>query len=281
MPPLPPERREPVAHSGGFCFRTAMRFVYPLMLLSSMFLTDACVQYHYSPNFLQTPYVDSKGDGQVTAAVSGGPVTANGDFHASYSPIKHGTVMLNSFHYITRYTNQTFFGAPSEQYSTKGYFLEGAIGGYIPFEYTTAAIYTGWGFGHLENDYDLGRVANFSLQRFFVQPTMTFKIDWFRLGLGLRLVSLHVPSGFVDQRIDQLEIQKIQNIEQDSPIWFPEVGGNIGFHLEPITFTGNCVLVAPNVVGKYGFRSSSVGLALSIELEDLFKTKEKNNEAPK
>ena len=252
-----------------------MRTIYTITRFIPLLCLCSCVQYHYSPNFVQTPYLDSKGDGQVTAAVSGGPVTVNGDFHASYSPVKYGTVMLNSFHYLTRYTDQTFFGAPSRQHSTKGYFLEGAIGGYIPFEYTTAAIYTGWGFGHLENDYDLGRVANFSLQRFFVQPTMTFKIDWFRLGMGLRLVSLHLPSGYVDQRIDQLDIQKIQNIEHDSPIWFPEVGGNIGFQLKPITFTGNCVLVAPNIAGKYGFRSSSLGLAISLELEDLFKKKEK------
>lgn len=240
-----------------------------------------CVQYHYSPNFVQTPFAAKKGEGAVSAAVSGSPTSINGDFHASYSPVKHGTVMLNYFRARSSVETANFFGSPTYLQSTKGHFLEGAVGGYAPFSFGTAAIYVGWGKGQMRNDYGIQRIAELGLRRFFVQPTFTFKNDWLRLGMGLRFVRLSFPTGDVDYRIEPSDIEVIQRLERESPLWFPELGGNIGVYFKPVTITGSLVFIASPLASEFGFDRSNVGIGISLELQELFKKQEKKKEKKK
>ncbi len=251
----------------------------PISLLIAGFLlfSVGCVQYHYSPNFIQTPFVGQKGDGQVTAAVSGSPVALNGDFHASYSPIKHGTVMLNYFHTSSSFTEVNFFSSPSYVQTAKGYLVEGAVGAYRPLAFGTAALYVGWGQGQMRNDYGIERIAALRLQRFFVQPTFTFKNDWFRLGMGLRVVQLHFPSGDIDYRIEPADIEIIQRLEKGSPFWFPELGGNVGVHFKPVTISASLVIAASRAASEYGFDGSNIGVGISLELQELFKKRSRNS----
>ena len=65
----------------------------------------------------------------MTAAASGSPVSINGDFHASYSPIKHGTVMVNYFRARSSFEDVNFFSGPTYVQSAKGYLVEAAAGG--------------------------------------------------------------------------------------------------------------------------------------------------------
>jgi hypothetical protein len=249
-----------------------------LMFAACMLFAASCTQYHYSPNFVQTPYLDKKGDGIVTAAVSGSPVSINGDFHASYSPIKYGTVMLNYFRNRSSFEDQNFFGGPTLIQSSKGYLMEGAVGGYRPCAFGTAAVYVGWGQGKMRNDYGVQRIADLRLQRFFIQPTFTFKNDWFRFGVGMRVVRLNYPSGDIDYRIEPSDIAIIQRLENESPFWFPELGGNIGIHFKPVTFSANLVIVASRRATDYGFDGSNAGVGISVELHELFKKPVKQDE---
>ncbi|MBC7773906.1 MAG: hypothetical protein H7246_00600 [Phycisphaerae bacterium] len=251
----------------------------PFILIFAGFLLLAagCVQYHYSPNFVQTPYVVKKGDGMVTAAISGSPVALNGDFHASYSPIKYGTVMLNYFQAHSSFTENNFLGGPSYLQTTKGYLVEGAVGAYKPFSFGTAALYVGWGQGQMRNDYGINRIADLGLQRFFVQPTFTYKNDWFRLGIGLRFVRLNFPSGNIDYRIEPADVVIIQRLEKESPFWFPEMGGNIGIHFKPVTISANLVIMATRPAAEYSFDASNIGVGLSLELQELFKKRNRNS----
>jgi hypothetical protein len=244
-----------------------------LLFISLIFFGTGCVHYYYAPNSLQTPYIEKKGDGVVTAAISGNPRTLNGDFHASYSPIKQGTVMLNYFHTRNSFENTNFFSGPTYVQSSVGYLVEAAVGGYRPIAFGTGALYMGWGLGEMQNNYGIDRIADIRLQRFFVQPTFTFKTDWFRLGMGMRLVRLSFPSGNIDYRIEPSDIQVIQNLDKNSPFWFPEFGGNLGFHFKPVTISLNLVLLASQSASEYGFDSSNMGLGISIELQELFKKK--------
>lgn len=248
-----------------------------LMRYPSLFITAfslgfvGCVQYHYSPNFVQTPSIQKKGDGVLTAAVGGSPVALNGDFHASYSPVKHGAVMLNYFRTRSSYTDNNIFGGTSYTETGKGSLLEGALGAYMPVAFGTGALYAGWGLGQMRNDYGIGRIADFKLNRFFVQPTFTFKNDWLRLGLGLRVVRLSYPSGSIDYRIEPADIEVIRRLEKASPFWFPEYGGNLGVHFKPFTISASFVLIGSSPAVDYGFDRSNVGLGLSAELQELFK----------
>ena len=245
-------------------------FLFAALLLLSV----GCVQYHYAPNAVQTPYIEKKGDGMVMAAVGGGPGTLNGDFQASYSPIKHGAVMLNYFRTNTSFENTNFFGGPTYQEISKGYLYEGAVGGYTPLAFGTGALYVGYGQGQMHNDYGIERIADLRLRRFFIQPTFTFKNDWLRLGMALRLVRLHFPSGNIDYRIEPADIDVIQRLERDSPFWFPELGGNLGIHFKPVTISANVVVIGARPAAENGFDISNMGLGISFELQEMFK---KNN----
>jgi len=258
------------ALSGGFIKPIAMRFV-TLCIAASLFANFGCVQYHYSPNFIQTPYLEKKGNAEIKAAVSGSPISINGDFHASYSPIKHGVVMLNFYRTHSRFEDSNFFSGTTYNKASDGYLVEGAVGTYFPFSFGSGALYVGSGQGRMRNDYGIGRISDLRTQRFFIQPTFTFKNDWFRIGMGMRLVMLNFPSGKVDYRIEPEDIQIIQRLERESPFIFPEIGGNIGIHLKPITISANMVLVLTKPDSDYGFDGSNVGIGLSVELAEIFK----------
>ncbi|MFN0037231.1 MAG: hypothetical protein ACKVUS_19405 [Saprospiraceae bacterium] len=252
--------------------RTISLLVAPFLLFAF-----GCVQYHYSPNFVQTPYIGDKGDGTVTAGIGGGPKTLNGDFHASYSPVKYGTVMLNYFHTHSSFEDPNFFGPPTYKESIKGYLVEGGVGTYAPFAFGTGALYAGWGQGRMRNDYGIGRIALLQFQRFFVQPTLTFKNDWFRIGMGLRLVRLSFPAGDVDYRIEPHDLEVIQRLERESPFWFSELGGNIGVHFKPVTLSGHLVLLMAKPSDDYGFDGSNMGVSISFDLQEMFKKRGTRN----
>lgn len=247
-----------------------MRFSF-LCCAVSLFLNFGCVQYHYSPNFIQTPYLEKKGNAEIKAAISGSPVSINGDFHASYSPIKRGAVMLNYYRTHSSFEDSNFLGGTTYVQASDGYLLEGAIGTYFPVSFGSGALYIGGGQGRMRNDFGINRIADLRLQRFFVQPTFTFKNDWFRLGMGVRLVMLNFPTGKVDYRIEPEDIQVIQRLERESPFIFPEIGGNLGIHLKPITISANMVLVLTKPDSDLGFDGSNVGIGLSVELAEIFK----------
>jgi hypothetical protein len=146
----------------------------------------------------------------------------------------------------------------------------------MPIAFGTGALYAGWGRGHMRNDYGIQRIADLGIQRFFIQPTFTFKNDWFRLGMGVRLVGLNYPTGDIDYRIEPSDIEGIRRLETDSPFWFPEIGGNIGIHFKPVTVSAGMVLVVSGPANDFGYDSSNFGLGITFELQEMFK----KNKAP-
>lgn len=203
----------------------------------------------------------------IAASFGGSPVTLRGDFHASYSPIKYGTVMLNYFRTRTNFNDSDFFNGTNYLKQTQGDLFEGAAGAYLPLAFGTGALYLGYGQGRMRNDFGLDRIADLRLQRLFVQPTFTFKSDWFRLGMALRIVRLNFPSGEIDYRIEQEDLRVIQRLEQNSPFWFPEIGGNIGIHFKPITITANLILVGTKNAVEYGIDPMNFGLGIIYEIQ--------------
>ncbi len=210
----------------------------------------------------------------VTAAVSGSPTSINGDFHVSYSPVKHGSVMLNYYRSRSSFEdNNNFFVVPSYPQTAKGQLIEGALGTYTQIGFFTGSLYAGWGLGQMRNDYGIERIADLRMNRFFVQPTFSFKNNWLRLGMGLKLVRLNFTSGEIDYRIEPEDIQVIQRLENEPPFWFPELGGNVGIHFKPVTVSANLVFVASTVAADFGFDLSNIGLGVTFELQEMFRKK--------
>jgi hypothetical protein len=234
-------------------------------------MANSCVQYHYSPNFIQTPYLEKKGEAMVSASVSGDPTSVGGDFHASWSPVKNGTVMLNHYRNRSRFQDPNFFGGTTYLEEAKTFLVEAAAGGYFPLSFGTCAIYAGGGIGRSRNDYGIERIAKINMNRWFLQPTFTFKNDWFRIGMGMRLILINFPAGNIDYRIEPEDIAVIQGLENDGPFVFPEFGGNIGIHFKPVTISAHLVILPSPRALEYNFDGSNFGLGLSVDLHKLGK----------
>lgn len=235
--------------------------------LSAILSLLNCSQQHYSPNIIYTPVVEKKGDVTVSAALIGGENTLSGHFHASYSPLNHGLLMVNHYRTSAAFHNSsTIFFPPSEPFtqSYKIQLTEGCIGAYRPISFGIGTIMAGWGMGTTLNDYGQTRLANLKFSRVFVQPSLGFKNSWFRIGMGLRLVRLHFISGQVDYRIEPHDITYIRNLETQTPIWFPEVGGNIGLTMKNATIFGSVVL---NQYGKSNYAFGRVNIALGVNID--------------
>lgn len=253
---------------GRFFYGSNMRWLF-FGAATLAVLLSSCVQYHYSPNFVPTPHLEQKGEATVRAAVSGGPTSLGGDFHAAWSPVKHGTVMVNYYRRHARFEDFDFIGGANYENVSKGFLLEGALGGYVPFSFGMGSLYAGGGYGRTMNDYGNGRIAELSLNRLFIQPTFTFKNDWFKIGMGMRVIMLSFPSGEIDYRIDTDDIEVLQRLERQSPFIFPELGGDIGVYFKPVTLSGHLVLVPSQRALEYGFDSSNVGISLGLDLHEL------------
>lgn len=246
-------------------------------LLAMAFLCFSCVQYHYTPNFIQTPAIEKKGDGVIYGGLNLDFNGRKGDFHASFSPVPHISLVSNFLRVNTAYTHNDFSAPSSYRYKEQGHLWEAGIGGYYPIGFGTVAVYAGYGVGRMRNDYDLGRVADLRLERYYLQPTYTFKTKHVRLGIGMRVARLHYPQANIDYRIDQSEIDVLKRIEQDSPFLMTEFGGTIGYYQKPFFFSMHGLISAHPGWASYNFDASNVGMGIGVELQDIkFKKKEKS-----
>ncbi|HAD13617.1 MAG TPA: hypothetical protein DCF33_14420, partial [Saprospirales bacterium] len=153
--------------------------------------------------------------------------------------------------------------------------VEAAAGGYFPLSFGTCAIYAGGGIGRARNDYGIQRIAKINHNRWFVQPSFTFKNDWFRIGMGMRLILINFPSGNIDYRIEPEDIAVIQGLENDSPFIFPEFGGNMGIRINPVTISAHLVVLPAPRALEYNFDGSNFGVGLSLDLHELGKKQKK------
>ena len=198
-----------------------------------------------------------------------------GEFHGSYSPVRHLTLSSNFLRVNSSFTSNDFTGFSTYRYKTKGHLWEAAVGGYYPVGYGTFAVYAGYGAGRMRHDYDLGRIADLRIARYFVQPSFTYKSKWFRLGLAFRLAGLHYPHADIDYRIEQNEIDVLRLIEADTPFFMTEFGGNIGFYIKPITIFAHGVLSTHPGWSAYNFDATNIGAGIGIDIQDISFKKEK------
>lgn len=241
----------------------------------ALLLSSCNNHYHYSPNTLNIPHANERGQGSITALVGGDPNTLSGELKLSYSPVKNATLMLNYFGTRSNFTDYNFFTNQFLDKKIRGQFVEVGGGGYVPSFFGTAALYAGGGMGYMNNDYGYAKYSKLRLNRLFIQPTFSFKNDWLRLGMGVRVVCLNFPTGDVDYAIEETYLEQIRKLESDGPFWLAEFGGNIGIYFHGISLTANAMLAPAPYVYEYGFDPFNVNIGLSYEFSALKKKKKK------
>lgn len=196
--------------------------------------------YNYAINSLNIPCLAKKGDATLSIGWSRGIAFQALELQGVYSPTSHLAVMAN------------YFGAREKsvrkrlENGTDFYFWEAAVGMYEQMPKGAASLFAGFGTGNLFSHYGLDRTADFELQRWFLQPGLSYRSSHFQAGLALRLSRISYRRGVISYSIEQPDIQYIQNIEKNAPMFLPELGMQAGMRLKPVTINLSISSIFPD-----------------------------------
>lgn len=235
-------------------------FIFMAMLALS---AEAIGQhYYYAPNSVHIPVLAKKNDARLGAGLGWGPDFNSFEAQGVYSPIQHGAVMLN------------FFNAGSNdiekggELGTRFRFAELAVGAYQALERGSASVFAGVGQGRLYNNYGNENFSRFTIQRWFVQPTLAYRGDAFQGGLALRLSRLSYPKGESSFDIEESDLAAIRKIEKDAPLFLPELGLSASVGLSPFVLAVNLTSVFPDMPG-FNFSRFNTNLTLTLDFGEI------------
>lgn len=233
--------------------------LFLLVLLGILPFGTKAQIYNYAPNTVNIPFLQKKGD----ASVSLGWGRGNNSFQslelgAVYSPMSHLAVMANYFGALDKQVrNLTTIG-------TNGYLVEAAVGAFEARSKRSASLFAGYGIGHFFSNYGSDETAQFDIQRIFIQPGLAYQSKYFQAGLALRLSRLIYGNGIVSYSIDPQYLTYIQNIENDGPMFLPELGLSAGMRLKPVTLNLNITSIFPNT-DDWNFVRLNTALSVVVE----------------
>ncbi|MBC7775494.1 MAG: hypothetical protein H7246_08645, partial [Phycisphaerae bacterium] len=217
-----------------------------LPALAALFFWTGCTHYYYSPNTLNIPMLRKQHDASISIARYSGAEAKGVEAQAIYSPVKYAGVMFNHLKIPQRTNgnngNYTEWG--------RGSMTEGGVGGYYPYRPFTLSLFGGYGGGWAENAYESNQTSIYQqeslqtrlqFQRWFLQPSLSFRVKWLQLGFGMRRVWLNYVKGDIEYQIDPKELDSIKNIESQGSFQFWEKGFSFGFHFTGFSLTYNNV----------------------------------------
>ncbi|MBC7773907.1 MAG: hypothetical protein H7246_00605 [Phycisphaerae bacterium] len=196
--------------------------------------------YNYALNSLNIPCLTQKGDASLGIGWSRGIAFQALELRGAYSPMPHLAIMANYFGAREKSVRQKL------ENGTDFYLWEAAVGAYEKMPRGSASLFAGFGSGSLFSNYGLDRTAAFDIQRFFLQPGLSYRSNHFQAGLALRLSRLFYSHGVISYAIEPADIQYIQNVEKNSPIFLPELGMQAGIRLKPVTINLSISSIFPS-----------------------------------
>ncbi len=227
--------------------------------------------YNYAVNSLNIPCIAQKGDASLGIGWAQGIAFQALELQGVYSPMQHLAVMAN------------YFGAREKsvrkrlENGTDFYLWEAAVGAYEKMPKGAASLFAGFGSGNLFSYYGLDRAAAFEIQRWFLQPGLSYRTNHFQAGLALRLSRLVYRRGEISYSIESPDIQYIQNIEKSSPIFLPELGIQAGIRLKPVKINLSISSIFPST-SLWNFNRLNSSLSVMV---DFGVGKEKKGESSK
>lgn len=239
-------------------------FMKQILLLAGLFallpMGLKSQTYNYVPNALNIPFLTKKKDAALGIGWGRGDLSSAVEVQAVYSPLPHFAVMAN------------YFGASDKNVRKRvkngtSYSLwEAAAGVYEQFPKGAASLFAGFGAGNLYSHYGFDRTADFNLNRWFVQPGLSYLNEHFYAGLALRLSYLDYRRGIVSYSIEEQYLQYIQNIEKDGPMFLPEIGMQCGIHLNPAIIGIRLASIFPNT-NSWDFSRINIGVSLAVNIQ--------------
>lgn len=215
--------------------------------------------YNYMPNTLNVPCLAEKGDATLSLGWGRGEFSQSLEIQSVYSVARHLAVMAN------------YFGAREKavrsqvETGTDYYLMEVAVGAYEKLPKGSASLFVGFGAGNLFSNYNLDRTAEFGVQRWFLQPGMTYRSRYFQAALALRLSRLNYSRGEVDFSIEPTDLHYILNVEKNAPLFLPEVGFQAGMRFKPVTVSLGICSIFPNT-NNVNFARLNTSLSVAVDI---------------
>ena len=216
--------------------------------------------YNYAPNTLNIPCFAQKGDAGITIGWGRGDAFQALELQGVYSPLPHLAVMANYF--SARISAVRTFA----DQGTDSYFWEAGLGAYEQMPKGSASLFAGYGAGSLFSNYQPGANdlnSTLGLRRWFLQPGLAYRSNFFQAALALRLSRLDYSRGEVSFSIESPYLDYIRNVENDAPFFLPELGLQAGIRIKPITVSLSITSVFPNT-DNLNFARLNANLSVGI-----------------
>lgn len=236
---------------------TKRAFFLPIIWLSPLWAIAQT--YNYAPSTVVNPLLVAKNDATLSAGWSRGNNMRALEIQGGYALTRHLAVMAQYMGAHDRSAQK------KEDEGTNYYMIEGAVGLFEAFPKGGASVFAGFGSGPLFSHYGFEKTARFQIQKWFVQPGVTYRSDRFQAGMALRLSRLSYPKGVVSFSLDADDLLYIQNIEQDKPVLLPEMGLHAGVFLKPFTISIHTTSIFPDTQ-QWGFVRMNVSVVLTAYL---------------
>lgn len=243
-------------------------FVFATMLLLTFNVEMSGQHYYYAPNSVRVPVLLEKGDASLGVGYGKGRRFSAVETHGTYSPVRHGALMLNYFHAGGKDIEQ------GRELGTKFRFAEIGAGVYQALERGSASLFAGVGQGRLYNNYGSEHFSRFTIRRWFVQPALAYHDKAVQAGLALRLSRLSYPKGEASFDIEEGHLNTIRQIERDAPFFVPELGLSGGVVVAPVVLSLQLSFVFPDM-GGLQYSRSNVNLTLTFDFNKLRTMKNK------
>lgn len=252
-----------------------MRYAILFILLTFLTVSESRAQhYYYMPNSAQIVGFKNKNEASVKAGWSRGSGAKATEFQGAYSPLKRVAVMAG---YMSAGDHAVL---KNTQEGLNFRFYEIGAGVYEVLPRGTASLMVGYGHGDMYNFFQGEDYADLNLNKIFIQPGILYTDDFFQAGFCIRLSRIKYGSGRVAVSIPEAELTAIENIENKSPLFLPEVGINGGMRFGPLTLTVNVCGIFPRTDNLNFVRLNSC-LFAGLELKKgMFKRKNKTEAAP-
>jgi hypothetical protein len=254
------------------------------MIAAAVVMLASCTSSRfYTPNTINLPVMNDKGEGTVSGATFFGS-NAGWEAQASYSPAPSVGLMANYF--SLNYTgNLDIFSSgfpfppnPAVRFNGRMRLGEAGAGFYRHAgknqEYLLSLFGTA-GRGHARNRYEEPDVpskeAEWSFWRYALQSGVRLQHKQMRFGAAFRFSYVQYTNGRIDARIPRVELDCIELLETQSPMLFWEVLWTIGYHFRPVTLSLNTTGVAlgSKALNALNLASNHVSLMANLNLHEL------------
>ena len=218
---------------------------YELILPISFFLClgilicCSCNHRYYAPNDSYLMSLSEKGDIKASVSTGNASITNNNtkrnsiSVQAGYSPFKHLGVQGSYFKLSEKDTQAEDFSG-----SGNGQIGEFAVGGYTTGNknnpdnfYWVYDLYTGMGWGEVNNFYKPGGQSNLSFRKYFIQAGVHF---WIKKNIvtsfGLQLTQLDFNKTTIIANIPDRQLRQLDFIIDNDPfiLWSPSLRLQVG-----------------------------------------------------